>query len=74
MDNQEMSGLLLLFSIFGIAWCIHYLLKKTNKTEKEQASGYTDEEIALAEFLEKKQAINDLYLQVHKELLQHLRR
>lgn len=35
---------------------------------------YTDEEIALAEFLEKKQSINDLYLQAHTELLRHLRR
>ncbi|MBS4770839.1 hypothetical protein KG090_06775 [Carnobacteriaceae bacterium zg-ZUI240] len=35
---------------------------------------YTDEEIELAEFLEKKQGINDLYLQTHKELLRHLRR
>lgn len=35
---------------------------------------YTDEEIALAEFLEKKQEINDLYLQAHTELLRHLRR
>lgn len=40
----------------------------------KQKTTYTDEEIALAEFLEKKQAINELYLQAHKELLRHLRR
>lgn len=74
MDSQEMSGLLLLLSIFGIAWCIHYLLKKTKKTEKEQASGYTEEEIALAELLEKRQHINHMYLSAHAELLKYFRR
>lgn len=74
MDNQEMSGMLLLAVIFGLAWCVHYLLKKTKKTEKKQASGYTEEEIALAELLEKRQHINHMYLSTHAELLKHLRR
>ncbi|CYV67689.1 TPA: hypothetical protein U1V26_001505 [Streptococcus suis] len=42
--------------------------------DKEKESSYTEEEIALAEFLEKRQAINDTYLSAHAELLRHLKR
>ncbi|HEL0623349.1 TPA: hypothetical protein TVL46_001790 [Streptococcus equi subsp. zooepidemicus] len=74
MDNCEFSGMLLLAVIFGIAWCVDFLISLSKKKDKKSKQIYTNEEIELAEFLEKKQAINELYLQTHTELLRHLRR
>ncbi|HEK9980132.1 hypothetical protein [Streptococcus equi] len=74
MDNCEFSEILLLAVIFGIAWSIDFLISLSKKKDKKSKQIYIDEEIALAEFLEKKQSINELYLQTHKELLRHLRR
>ncbi|HEL1935217.1 hypothetical protein HCC27_00015 [Streptococcus suis] len=42
--------------------------------DKEKESSYTEEEIALAEYLEKKQAINGIYLEAVAEILRHQKR
>lgn len=42
--------------------------------DKENQPCYTEEEIALAEYLEKKQAINGIYLEAISEILHHQKR
>ncbi|HEM2749755.1 TPA: hypothetical protein U0579_000970 [Streptococcus suis] len=42
--------------------------------DKEKQPSYTEEEIALAEYLEKKQAINGIYLEAVAEILRHPKR
>ncbi|HEM3563726.1 hypothetical protein NKE72_09600 [Streptococcus suis] len=60
------SGVVLLFiSVLGA-----YL----EALDKQDRSRYTEEEIALAEYLEKKQAINGLYLEAVAEILRHQKR
>ena len=58
---------------FGLSLVVMFILDWLEDISKYKKT-YTDEEIALAEFLKKKQSINDLYLQAHTELLRHLRR
>lgn len=41
---------------------------------KENQPNYTEEEIALAEYLEKKQVINGIYLEAISEILRHQKR
>lgn len=41
---------------------------------EEDSSDYTPEEQALAEYLEKKQTINEIYLKAHAELLKFYKR
>lgn len=60
------SGVALLFiSVLGA-----YL----EALDKQDRSRYTEEEIALAEYLEKKQAINRIYLEAISEILHHQKR
>lgn len=60
------SGVALLFiSVLGA-----YL----EALDKQDRSRYTEEEIALAEYLEKKQAINRIYLEAISEILRHQKR
>ncbi|HEM3438728.1 hypothetical protein [Streptococcus suis] len=60
------SGVVLLFiSVLGA-----YL----EALDKQDRSRYTEEEIALAEYLEKKQAINGIYLEAVAEILRHQKR
>lgn len=42
--------------------------------DKENQPRYTEEEIALAEYLEKKQVINGIYLEAISEILRHQKR
>ncbi|HEL1801483.1 TPA: hypothetical protein TZY65_000234 [Streptococcus suis] len=42
--------------------------------DKENQPRYTEEEITLAEYLEKKQAINGIYLEAVAEILRYQRR
>ncbi|HGA1121527.1 TPA: hypothetical protein ACIRFA_001316 [Streptococcus suis] len=42
--------------------------------DKENQPSYTEEEITLAEYLEKKQAINGIYLEAIAEILRHQKR
>ncbi|HEM3497338.1 hypothetical protein NKE60_11110 [Streptococcus suis] len=42
--------------------------------DKENQPRYTEEEITLAEYLEKKQAINGIYLEAIAEILRHQKR
>ena len=42
--------------------------------DKENQPSYTEEEIELAEYLEKKQAINGIYLEAVAEILRHQKR
>ncbi|HEM2607618.1 TPA: hypothetical protein U0467_000929 [Streptococcus suis] len=42
--------------------------------DKQDRSRYTEEEIVLAEYLEKKQAINRIYLEAVAEILRHQKR
>lgn len=41
---------------------------------EQEKTTYTTEEIALAEYLEKKQAINGIYLEAIAEILRHQKR
>ncbi|HEL1886997.1 hypothetical protein QE557_08090 [Streptococcus suis] len=60
------SGVVLLFiSVLGAYF---------EALDKENQPSYTEEEIALAEYLEKKQAINGIYLEVVAEILRHQKR
>ncbi|HEL2076467.1 hypothetical protein [Streptococcus suis] len=55
------SGVVLLFiSVLGAYF---------EALDKENQPSYTEEEIALAEYLEKKQAINGIYLEAVAEIL-----
>lgn len=74
MNSQELSGLFILAVVFGFAWYIHYLFSLIQITKTKKAPIYTEEEITLAEFLEKCQHINEIYLSAHAELLKSLRR
>ena len=57
------SGVILLFiSVLGVYF---------EALDKENQPSYTEEEIALAEYLEKKQAINGIYLEAVAEILRH---
>ena len=60
------SGVILLF--------ISALEAYFEALDKENQPSYTKEEIALAEYLEKKQAINGLYLEAVAEILRHQKR
>ncbi|MGQ7636276.1 hypothetical protein [Streptococcus suis] len=42
--------------------------------DKQDRSRYTEEEIALAEYLDNKQAINGIYLEAISEILHHQKR
>ncbi|HEM4047294.1 TPA: hypothetical protein ACGORO_000777 [Streptococcus suis] len=42
--------------------------------DKENQPSYTEEEIALVEYLEKKQVINGIYLEAVAEILRHQKR
>ena len=60
------SGVVLLFiSVLGVYF---------EALDKENQPSYTEEEIALAEYLEKKQAINGIYLETVAEILRHQKR
>ncbi|HEM3696161.1 TPA: hypothetical protein U1D08_001527 [Streptococcus suis] len=60
------SGVVLLFiSVLGAYF---------EALDKENQPSYTEEEIALAEYLEKKQAINGLYLEAVAEILRYQKR
>ncbi|MFH6655639.1 hypothetical protein [Streptococcus suis] len=60
------SGVVLLFiSVLGA-----YL----EALDKQDRSRYTEEEIALAEYLDNKQAINGIYLEAISEILHHQKR
>ncbi|HEL2684999.1 hypothetical protein ACTMS8_04415 [Streptococcus suis] len=60
------SGVVLLFiSVLGVYF---------EALDKENQPSYTEEEIALAEYLEKKQAINGIYLEAISEILRHQKR
>ena len=60
------SGLALLFiSVLGAYF---------EALDKENQPSYTEEEIALAEYLEKKQVINGIYLEAISEILHHQKR
>ena len=60
------SGVVLLFiSVLGVYF---------EALDKENQPSYTEEEIALAEYLEKKQAINGIYLEAVAEILRHQKR
>ena len=57
------SGVILLFiSVLGAYF---------EALDKENQPSYTEEEIALTEYLEKKQAINGIYLEAVAEILRH---
>ncbi|MFI3082229.1 hypothetical protein ODT94_10135 [Streptococcus suis] len=60
------SGVVLLFiSVLGAYFEV---------LDKESQPSYTEEEITLAEYLEKKQAINGIYLEAISEILHHQKR
>ncbi|NQJ19441.1 hypothetical protein HO565_04110 [Streptococcus suis] len=60
------SGVVLLFiSVLGVYF---------EALDKENQPSYSEEEIALAEYLEKKQAINGIYLEAISEILRHQKR
>ncbi|MCB2861397.1 hypothetical protein JXW62_09765 [Streptococcus suis] len=60
------SGVVLLFiSVLGAYF---------EALDKENQPSYTEEEIALAEYLEKKQAINGIYLEAVAEILRYQKR
>ncbi|HEL9607025.1 TPA: hypothetical protein U0J72_001483 [Streptococcus suis] len=60
------SGVILLFiSVLGAYF---------EALDKENQPSYTEEEIALAEYLEKKQAINGIYLEAVAEILRYQKR
>lgn len=53
----------------GLSLIIGFLWDWLEEESEEPSVDYTPEELALAEFLEKKQAINDIYLKANAELL-----
>lgn len=57
-------GLLVIVAIWD---CLEEILEQEKTT-------YTTEEIELAEYLEKKQAINGIYLEAVAEILRHQKR
>lgn len=60
------SGVALLFiSVLGVYF---------EALDKENQPSYTEEEIALTEYLEKKQVINGIYLEAISEILRHQKR
>ena len=60
------SGVVLLFiSVLGVYF---------EALDKENKPSYTEEEIELAEYLEKKQAINGIFLEAVAEILRHQKR
>ena len=60
------SGVILLFiSVLGAYF---------EALDKENQPSYTEEEIALAEYLEKRQAINGIYLEAVAEILRQQKR
>ncbi|HEL9638480.1 TPA: hypothetical protein U0K45_000947 [Streptococcus suis] len=65
MDSDNKCVALLFISALGAYF---------EAVDKENQPSYTEEEIALVEYLEKKQAINGIYLEAVAEILRHQKR
>lgn len=65
--------------VSGVVACLAYLVSQVEEESPETkpqvpSPTYSEEEIALAKFLEDKQAVNEAYLSAQAELLKEFRK
>ncbi|KXT73009.1 hypothetical protein STRDD10_01675 [Streptococcus sp. DD10] len=66
MDNSQALIFLILISVLAGLW--DWFHAKKNEVKKSKTEQFTSEDLELAEFLEKRQEINDLFLLAEAKL------